>query len=261
MTNVPSGSKRPWDGSPELSHKRPRSGSRGWRDAHLGSPRGKPPADRRDSADRRKGDYGVGSRDHERRSGDYSRDRRDGRHHDRERSRDHHHRRHDSRREELKREAGRHGFPRQHPNGNGTARPEESEKEEGEISPHHSPTPPERRSRPSHAAETSSPHIASAPAPEPEQELDLATPPPIEETLAARRAKRQAILAKYAGSINTAPTATPSPEPSSAAEPPTATSAVSDHTSSRLQSVAVTPPPSVTPGASVTPDGKLTPPK
>lgn len=129
------------------------------------------------------------------------------------------------------------------------------------ISPHHSPAPPERRSQPSHAAEAPSSHLASASAPEPEPELDLTTPPPVEETLAARRAKRQAILAKYAGSINTAPTATPSPEPSSAAEPPTATSTVSDHTSSRLQSAAVTPPASVTPGASVPPDGKLTPPK
>ena len=53
-------------------------------------------------------------------------------------------------------------------------------------------------------------------------ELDLApSPPPVEDILAARRAKRQAILAKYAGvsSVNTS--ISPSPGPISAALPPT----------------------------------------
>jgi hypothetical protein len=53
-------------------------------------------------------------------------------------------------------------------------------------------------------------------APEPELDLELATPPPVEDTLAARRARRQAILAKYAEQSAT-PGMTPEPsEPSSA---------------------------------------------
>ncbi|KZT11177.1 kinase-like protein [Laetiporus sulphureus 93-53] len=59
-------------------------------------------------------------------------------------------------------------------------------------------------------------------------ELELPTsPPPPEQTLAARRAKRQAILAKYAGISSTALSSqgvSPSPGPSSAVEPPTSAS-------------------------------------
>ncbi|KAI0668299.1 kinase-like protein [Trametes maxima] len=74
-------------------------------------------------------------------------------------------------------------------------------------------------------------------------ELDLPpSPPPVEETLAARRAKRQAILAKYAGiaSANASQGPTPSPGPSSAVEPPPATPDVSN-LPSQTQSVAGTP--------------------
>ena len=127
------------------------------------------------------------------------------------------------------------------------------------ISPRHSPAPLSSSEQRTGASQLpSSTASAPAPEPEPELELDLNSPPPVEDTLAARRARRQAILAKYAGtaSINTSQTATPSPGPSSAAEPPTAVSAVSDLASSQLQSVAATPPVSVTPGASVPPDGK-----
>jgi len=61
-------------------------------------------------------------------------------------------------------------------------------------------------------------------------ELELATSPvPIEVTLAARRAKRQAILAKYTGvaSVNTTQ-ASPSPGPSSAVQPPPPSAVISD---------------------------------
>jgi len=70
---------------------------------------------------------------------------------------------------------------------------------------------------------------------QPESELELATSPvPIEVTLAARRAKRQAIIAKYAGvaSVNTTQ-ASPSPGPSSAVQPPPPSAVVSDPQSQR----------------------------
>lgn len=63
-----------------------------------------------------------------------------------------------------------------------------------------------------------------------EPELELSTSPiPVEQVLAARRAKRQAILAKYSGvsSVNTMG-ASPSPGPSSAVQPPQIPLAVSD---------------------------------
>jgi hypothetical protein len=71
--------------------------------------------------------------------------------------------------------------------------------------------------------------------PQPEPELELATSPvPVEVTLAARRAKRQAILAKYTGvaSVNTTE-ASPSPGPSSAVQPPPPSAVVSDPQSQR----------------------------
>jgi hypothetical protein len=70
---------------------------------------------------------------------------------------------------------------------------------------------------------------------QPGPELELATSPvPIEVTLAARRAKRQAIIAKYAGiaSVNTTQ-ASPSPGPSSAVQPPPPSAVVSDPQSQR----------------------------
>ena len=70
---------------------------------------------------------------------------------------------------------------------------------------------------------------------QPEPELELSTSPvPIEVTLAARRAKRQAILAKYTGvaSVNTTE-ASPSPGPSSAVQPPPPSAIVSDPQSQR----------------------------
>ena len=78
-------------------------------------------------------------------------------------------------------------------------------------------------------------------APEVEMELELTTSPTsVEETLAARRARRQAILAKYAGlsSINTSQEHTPSPGPSSAVAPPPALFARSDNVSQPQSSLA-----------------------
>jgi len=63
----------------------------------------------------------------------------------------------------------------------------------------------------------------------PEMELDLpGSPPPVEDILAARRAKRQAILAKYAGTASISTSVSPSPGPSSAVQPPTTSSSVSN---------------------------------
>jgi serine/threonine-protein kinase PRP4 len=46
------------------------------------------------------------------------------------------------------------------------------------------------------------------------------SPPPLEATLAARRAKRQAILAKYTGASSVAASPSPGPGFSSAVQPP-----------------------------------------
>jgi serine/threonine-protein kinase PRP4 len=133
MTNVPSGSKRLRDGSPENQYKRPREESRDWRDVHLRSPRGKPPIDkdRRDNTDKRRNDYRPRSRDYERRrprgySRERERDRERDRRHDRER--DYHSRRDDSRKDDRR----RHESPRRHSIGNAIPRQEDSEREEGE---------------------------------------------------------------------------------------------------------------------------------
>lgn len=81
--------------------------------------------------------------------------------------------------------------------------------------------------------------------PEPELELDVETEPkPIEETVAERRARRQAIRAKYAGIASTALSigdgVSPSPGPSSAVLQPPPTPYVSNPIS-RTHSSAATP--------------------
>jgi hypothetical protein len=98
-------------------------------------------------------------------------------------------------------------------------------------------SPPPRKTH--STVESNPPPSAHPPDPsphtQPEPELELATSPvPIEVTLAARRAKRQAILAKYAGvaSVNTTE-ASPSPGPSSAVQPPPPSAEVSDPQSQR----------------------------
>ena len=93
-----------------------------------------------------------------------------------------------------------------------------------------SPSPRKMRSIPESKLPLSAPPPNPALPTQPGPELELATSPvPIEVTLAARRAKRQAILAKYAGvaSVNTTQ-ASPSPGPSSAVQPPPPSAVVSD---------------------------------
>lgn len=66
-------------------------------------------------------------------------------------------------------------------------------------------------------------------------ELDLPSSPlPVEDLLAARRAKRQAILAKYAGVASVSTSISPSPGPSSAVQPPTPSLSVSNPVSQTL---------------------------
>lgn len=70
--------------------------------------------------------------------------------------------------------------------------------------------------------------------PEPEVEFEISTtPPPVETTLAARRAKRLAILAKYGNQPTPVPsnTGTPLSGTSSAVPPPPSTVSVSDNLS------------------------------
>ncbi|TBU29290.1 hypothetical protein BD311DRAFT_276559 [Dichomitus squalens] len=222
--------------------------------------------DRRGNGDRRppRGDYRPLSRDRDydkRRPRDYSRDRdrRDdrGKDRDRERDRSRGERRGDGSRRDSSRGSDRrrddhHRIRRpspphtreRHLNGTSGAHTQpnrvQDEKEEGEISPRPSqevsprsrrgPSPPlSKAARQSDAqAKQEAPSQPQA-ASEPEMELELPrSPPPVEETLAARRAKRQAILAKYAGIASTSQGPTPSPGPSSAVDPPPATPDVSN---------------------------------
>ena len=72
-----------------------------------------------------------------------------------------------------------------------------------------------------------------------EIELDLpSSPPPVEDILAARRAKRQAILAKYAGIASVSTSVSPSPGPSSAVQPPTTSSSISNPVSQTQRVIA-----------------------
>ncbi|KZT74096.1 kinase-like protein [Daedalea quercina L-15889] len=267
MTNAASGSKRPYEGSHDRDydpHKRPRGreDARDWKDVYLKSPRSslhrsRERIDRRDG-DRRppRHDYRPRSKEHDHRRvpNDYGRDRdrRDER--DRYRDRDHYHSRRDepprddprrrSRSPPPRREDRRNGSVNGHVHANGHPR-EDSEREEGEISPRHSPPPqaPSRNSRP--LAHVSARQLPPPTRPEPEPELELTTSSTsVEETLAARRAKRQAILAKYAGISSAALSqgVSPSPGPSSAVEPPPTSPALSN-TASQSYSPRVTPAP------------------
>ncbi|KZT19178.1 kinase-like protein [Neolentinus lepideus HHB14362 ss-1] len=242
MTNVPSGSKRPRDGSDDhTSYKRTRDEPKDWRDVHLRSRTDS----RRESIDRRDSrDYGR-ARDHvHRRGSDYDRgkDRRYSREHNDDRRRDKSRQREDSRaRMDVPRDRRRSTPPRSHPRHLRPPEPD-SEKEEGEISP-----------RPSRA--TSPPLTPSTRAPtedllnnkkyeDQDTEYDLSnSPPAIEETLAARRARRQAILAKYAskGLATGSQGVSPSPGPSSAVQPPPNIPSVSDPSSQPHSASRATP--------------------
>ncbi|KAF4578245.1 U4/U6 small nuclear ribonucleoprotein prp4 [Pleurotus pulmonarius] len=116
----------------------------------------------------------------------------------------------------------------------------DSEKEEGEISPRTSraSTPPSGKDEQVNRDESAAP-VAPVPAPAPQMDMELdlpPSPPPVEATLAARRAKRLAILAKYQGGDADS---TPSPGASSAVQPPQSVVRLSD--ASQTNSVSVTP--------------------
>ncbi|KAH8100376.1 kinase-like domain-containing protein [Cristinia sonorae] len=228
MTNIPSGSKRSWEGNePPSKRAREKEDARDWKDVHLNSPKRRDDRRRADNRD----DYRNGHRrsrepDHHRRPSDYTRDRerRDDRDRDRNRDRD------DSRKERT-RENGRPDNSRRPSPSRRSAEPysatprADSEREEGEISPRPSPRP-QTTSLP-----TEPPQVPEAKSvPQPEIELELPeSEPSVEETLAARRARRLAIMAKYS-SVNSsaASLASPSPGPSSAVDPPPSLPSVSD---------------------------------
>ncbi|TFK45922.1 kinase-like protein [Heliocybe sulcata] len=241
MTNAPSGSKRPRDGSYDaVSSKRTRDEPKDWRDVHL---RARIDG-RREALDRRDSrDYGRPRDFDRRRRNDYDRgkDRRYSRERSRDRRRDNSRGRDGSRarRDDARppRDDPRDGRlstpPRAKPSYSRPPEPD-SEKEEGEISPRSSqgtPPPP----TPSTRAPTEDPLSSKKDqAHDLEYEYDLAkAPPSAEETLAARRARRQAILAKYAnkGLTPGSPGVSAIPGSSSAVQPPPTTSSVSNSSS------------------------------
>jgi serine/threonine-protein kinase PRP4 len=135
MTNISSGSKRPWDGVESDAYKRHREREepRDWRDVHLKSPSSRK-APRRGSVDRRvSSDYGSHGRHsrglERRRSSDYGKDkvRKD----DRERDRERPARKEDGRAGDVRRGTPPNNRDHRHTNGHSQAAPD-SEKEEGE---------------------------------------------------------------------------------------------------------------------------------
>ncbi|PPQ91944.1 hypothetical protein CVT25_000987 [Psilocybe cyanescens] len=96
-----------------------------------------------------------------------------------------------------------------------------------EISPRRSRSPVPQRTQP--ANEQTAGSVEEEEPKGIEMELDLpSSPPPVEDLLAARRAKRQAILAKYAGVASVSTSISPSPGPSSAVQPPNPSLSVSN---------------------------------
>lgn len=112
------------------------------------------------------------------------------------------------------------------------------------ISPRHSSVDvsiPSRAQSPS-LARTTQPE----PQKEPETEMELeipTTPPPVEATLAARRAKRLAILAKYSNQPTPVPSniGTPLSGTSSAVPPPLSTASISNNLSQINRAELLTP--------------------
>ncbi|KAI0255180.1 kinase-like domain-containing protein [Lactifluus subvellereus] len=246
MTNTSSGSKRPYDGPTDTERgKRSRdSETRDWKDART-SGKSHSTRDRHTSDDRYRPDYSPRrDRDRDYRARDDRRERDDRRVRDRRDSDWHRDRKYEDRIRRSSYADGRHRHTPESPRlpSNGSSRPQrtpESDREEGEISPH----PPRESGTTSRKtptvlesnSPTSAPPPDPAPPTQPEPELELATSPvPIQEALAMRRAKRQAILAKYGGvaSVNTTE-ASVSPVPSSAVQPPPQSAVVSDHQSQR----------------------------
>ncbi|KAI6119682.1 kinase-like domain-containing protein [Pisolithus croceorrhizus] len=262
MTNVSAGSKRSLEGrlhGPESSSSckrhRGRDEGRSWRDVHLPTPRDRRGKDGEDRWDHIPKERDWARERDTRRVSDYARERdqRDGRDRDREQDREKgYRRREDDRRDDRRR---RTPAPHDKPssalsNGQATTlqvQPD-SDKEEGEITPR--PSPRLRSASPSvlpsfsHSSSASSPPqrlgLSRPPQPVPEIDLELNTPDKEEALRKERRARRQAILAKYAGvaSVSTQDVS-PSPGPSSAVQPPPFISSISD-----LQSKPHSSPPS-----------------
>ncbi|PFH53527.1 hypothetical protein AMATHDRAFT_54690 [Amanita thiersii Skay4041] len=252
MTNLNSGSKRAWDGVDSDSSKRARGREdyRDWKDVHLRTPSRRSSTERRHSRDRdldsrrtsydRRYDRRDRDLDH-RRSTDYGRGRdrsgkRDERDWHKERERE---RRGDMYAHDERSRITKSSSPR---STNGHVHPpkDDSEREEGEISP--------TRSSPGSSRDRSTPpsdqHVQDKiPVQEEKHEMDLdivPSPPPVEDILAARRARRQAILAKYSGAANAHKDASGT---SSAVQPPPPSSSISDPVS-QTHSVTGTPGPS-----------------
>ncbi|EGN96450.1 hypothetical protein SERLA73DRAFT_186186 [Serpula lacrymans var. lacrymans S7.3] len=235
MTNLSAGSKRVWDGYDSESRKRPRDREepRDWRDVHLKSPRRKTES-RRDSTDRRDSGHGRPRDYDQRKYGDNNRekDKRDDRERDSRSRRDH-----ESKDDRRKRSSPSTRDRRSPTSSNGHAHQaiQDSEKEEGEISPRSSP-----HSVPPASIPSPTPQLSPRPEPAIEMELDLhVSPPPVEAALAARRARRQAILAKH-GIAGVEQSASPTPGPSSAVQPPKPVTSISN-TISQTHSVSDIP--------------------
>lgn len=96
-----------------------------------------------------------------------------------------------------------------------------------------SPRPPSRASSGQASRDTDTakredlPKVSES---QPDAEIEIpSTPPPVEDIIAARRAKRQAILAKYSGQASQ--NASPSPMPGNSVDSPLASSAILGSTS------------------------------
>jgi serine/threonine-protein kinase PRP4 len=245
MTDITSGSKRPYEGDRNGVWKRrreddeDRSRPRDWREVHLKTDHHKDSARDRDRD--RSGRSGY------RRSEDYyrrdSRDREKDKDRERDRDRERDHRRSHRRRSHSRNDDRRSSYRTQ---ANGSSKDRESDMEEGEYVstfffsftfhqtptyPLHSRISPRRdHSRARSSSYTSTPrrpdHDSDIPRPpeeppsaqsqpskqepKPDPELELAVPeeePSLEEQMAARRARRAAILAKY--SVNASSTSLP----------------------------------------------------
>ncbi|KAF8514697.1 kinase-like domain-containing protein [Hysterangium stoloniferum] len=234
MTDIPSGLKRPYEGDRDGSWKRRReeeeSRPRDWRDVHLKTDSYRV-RDRGGNSYRRGNDYYYrDSRDRER-DRDRDRDRGDRRHKDKdkERERDRDRDRDRDRERDHKRPHSRNSRPRDDEKkrsnkiqDNGHSKGRVSDMEEGEISPprrdpsrarsssysvssrrSEPPKPlPQGDHKPREAHKQTEPApLPKPPTPQPEPELELVVPEEelsIEQQIAARRAKRAAILAKYA---------------------------------------------------------------
>ncbi|KJA15191.1 hypothetical protein HYPSUDRAFT_1070098 [Hypholoma sublateritium FD-334 SS-4] len=228
MTNVSSGQKRSWDGVENEANKRARDRDepKDWRDVYLKSPGRKPPS-------------GSGGKYASDRRSPSSRDTRKNGTASAQRRRESDHRRpKDTGRNSYRRDAsGRSRSPARRPRSYSRSRGDSprDEREEGEISPRnsHSPAPPSSKvdvDAPIVSRRRANAPEPTAAVPEVDLELDIPTsPPPVEDILAARRAKRQAILAKYNNGIdNVTIGVSRSPGPSSAVQPPTPSTLVSD---------------------------------